>query len=107
MVFFLTSHTTCQDFCCACQLTCISFTCKNLRVKYQKLAKTLSNIYIEGEATRLQTSLPNERGTKLLEGRNMSRPIVSFFLIPKPRVSNVWGLPLSHGMAKPAGGKLS
>ena len=74
MVFLLTSHTTCQDFCCACQLTCISFTCKNLRVKYQKLAKTLSNIYIEGEATRLQTSLPNERGTKLLEGRNMSRP---------------------------------
>ena len=36
--FFLTSHTTCQNLKCACQLTCNLFLCKVLRVKnLQKL----------------------------------------------------------------------
>ena len=46
MVFSLTSHTPCQNLNCVCQLTCILFLDKFLRVKGQKLAKTLSNIYI-------------------------------------------------------------
>jgi hypothetical protein len=52
VIFFFTSHSTCQFLecaCqfleCACQLTCIFFLCKFLRVKREKLAKTLSNIY--------------------------------------------------------------
>jgi hypothetical protein len=101
MVFFLTSHTTCQHLNGACQLMCILFSCKNLRVKCQKRAKTLSNIYIEGKATRLQTSLPNERGTKLLEGRNMSRPIVFFLINSETDVFERVGPPLEsrHGEA--------
>jgi hypothetical protein len=39
------SHTTYQNLNCACQLACSLFLCKFLRVKSQKLAKTLSKIH--------------------------------------------------------------
>jgi hypothetical protein len=51
---FLTSHTTCQNLNCACQLTRILILCKFLHVKCQKLAKTSSNIYIDGMTVMLQ-----------------------------------------------------
>ena len=44
--FFFTSHNTYQLLKCACQLTCIWILCKFLRVKREKLANFLSNIYI-------------------------------------------------------------
>ena len=46
--FFFTSHNMCGLLKRACQLTCISFLCKFLRVKRETLAKTLSNIYTDG-----------------------------------------------------------
>ena len=55
--FFLTSHTTCQNLNCACQLTSILFSCKFLCVKCQKLAKTLSNIYIVCKSNRLHVDI--------------------------------------------------
>jgi len=45
VILFFTSHTTCQNLNCACQLTCILIVCKFLHAKYQKLAKTLSKIH--------------------------------------------------------------
>ena len=39
MFFFFTSHSTCQLLKCACQLTCIYFLCKFLRVKREKTCK--------------------------------------------------------------------
>ena len=45
LVFSFTSHTTCQNLKCACQLTCILFVCEFLRVKYWKVAKHLSKIH--------------------------------------------------------------
>jgi hypothetical protein len=45
-ICFFTSPTTCQNLNCACQLTCAFFGCKFLRVKCQKLAKTLSKLHI-------------------------------------------------------------
>ena len=42
VIFFFTSHTTCQNLNRVCQLTCNLLLCRFLRVKCQKVAKTLS-----------------------------------------------------------------
>jgi hypothetical protein len=52
---FFTSYSTCQLLNCACQLTCILFFCEFLPVKNEKLAKTLSNIYIGWKLTQAPT----------------------------------------------------
>ena len=43
--FFFTSHSTCRILNRVRQLMCILFLCKFLRVKWKKLAKTLSKIH--------------------------------------------------------------
>jgi hypothetical protein len=61
VVFFFTSHTTCQNLNIACQLTCnlycANFCMSNVK-NLQKLAKTLSKVHIGWEyiATMLYTN---------------------------------------------------
>ena len=45
MWFFLfTRHIMCRNLNCVCQLTCILFVCKFLRVKYQKLCQNIHRV---------------------------------------------------------------
>ena len=55
MIPFFTSRTTCQilNYACSIDVHFIFYVCKLLRVKCQKLAKTLSKIHIDREVATL------------------------------------------------------
>ena len=62
--FSSTSHTTCQNLNCACQLTCNLFLYKFLRVNYQKLVKTLSKIHTDEEQRKTMNTLHTVGGER-------------------------------------------
>jgi hypothetical protein len=80
VVFFsFTSHITCQNLNCECQLTCVLFLCEFLRVKYQKLAKTLSKRHTGWNA--FTTWSPFIFGCLELRGSIWPGLVINFFIL--------------------------